>query len=159
MALAPVATGELVGITWLKANGAPFGIEVDKIASTLPRDATAWAGTGFLTVRALPGGSYAPNGTKRSTTLQVDAWWSPSTASASSGKVPWAKANNLIEAVVMATEAPVTPYSSTLALPGAFPAVQVLSVYPAYGEPTRIEDDPNGYARYQLDLSVDWARV
>lgn len=153
-------TAELVAITWLKANAPAYGASVDKIATALPRDTDTWFSTGFLTVRAIAGGQYDPNGTRRTSTVQVDAWWSPSTSESSSGKPPWGKANALIEAVVAATEKPVTGYSRQLplVLPDYAPVV-VLSAYPAYGEPMRVENDPAGFARYQLDLAIDWARA
>lgn len=152
-------TSELVAMSWLKANAPAFGATADKIATTLPRDASTWFDTGFITVRAIAGTNYQPNGTRRTSIVQLDAWWSPSTGAMSSGKVPWGKANALMEAVVAATEHPVTGYSSRvpLALPDYVPVV-VLAAYPAYGEPMRMEGDPNGYARYQMDLAIDWAR-
>lgn len=156
----PRPTAELVAITWLTANAAAVGIDPTKIASSLPRlQDTDWSPTGFLTVRSLPGGSYDPNGTRRTSVLQLDAWWSPSTHTTSSGKPPWAKANSLIEAVVAATEHPTTGYTRALPLPTPYPAVIVLAAYPAYTDPQRVENDPAGFARYQMDLAVDWARA
>jgi hypothetical protein len=37
------------------------------------------------------------------------------------------------------------------------PAI-VLSAYPL-SEPSRVEADPSGYARFTFDLALDWARA
>lgn len=158
LTLPAYATTELVAITWLKANAAAVGLDPQKIAATLPRDTDEWSATGFVQLHALPGGQYAAAGTKRMGVVTVDCWWSATSGATSSSKPQWAKANQLIERVIAATEDPTTGYSSLLDLgPNYTPAV-VLSVYPM-GEPQRVENDPASYARYTVDLVVDWARV
>lgn len=151
-------TIELVAIAWLKANAAAVGLNDQKIASTLPRDTSTWAPTGFVQVRSLSGGNYAAAGTKRTSIVTVDAWWSSTNGDTTSSSPQWRKANQLIERVIAATEEPTSGYSFTLDLGPNYQNVVVLSVYPV-GEPQRIENDPASYARYTVDLVVDWARM
>jgi hypothetical protein len=146
-------TAELVAVAWVRQ----YVPELNGIVATsLPRETEKWAGTGFVTVRALPGGVYNPSGTKRSSMVQVDAWWSATSGTSSSTKPQWGKANQLIEVLLAATEEGAV-YSTPLDLPADTRGAVVLAVYPA-GDPQKVEDDPSGYARYTMDLVVDWAR-
>lgn len=146
-------TAELVAVAWARQNVPGFdGI----VATALPKDTDKWAATGFVTMRALPSGPYAPNGTKRTSVLQVDTWWTGSSSTSSSAVPQWGKANDLIERLVAATE-DTTRYSSPVDLPPQYRGAIVLAVYPL-GDPQKVEADPGGYARYTVDLVVDWAR-
>lgn len=159
LSLPAYATAELVAITWLRANAAAVGLDPQKVAAVLPRDTSTWADTGFVQARALPGGQFAAAGTKRMGVVTVDCWWTASNGTGSSSSKPqWAKANQLVERIIAATEEPTTGYSSLLDLGPNFTPAVVLSVYPM-GEPQRVENDPDSFARYTVDLVVDWARV
>lgn len=146
-------TAELVAVAWARQRVPGLdGI----VATALPRSTETWAGTGFVTLRALPSGPYAPNGTKRTSVVQADAWWSGTSGTTSAAKPQWGKANQLVEALIAATEESAL-YSTPVTLPDQYRGAIVLAVYPM-SDPQKVEGDPSGYARYTVDLAVDWAR-
>lgn len=148
-------TAELVAVAWARQRVPGLdGI----VATSLPRNTETWAGTGFVTLRAIPSGPYAPNGTKRTSVVQADAWWTSTSGTTSSATPQWGKANQLIEALVAATEAADARYSIPVDLPSQYRGAVVLAVYPN-GDPQKVEGDPSGYARYTMDLVVDWQRA
>jgi hypothetical protein len=153
------ATNELVAVAWLSQRVA--GLDASMVATQLPQDIDSWREKGFVQVQAIPGGSAMIDVPQiRRPILQVDAWATNSTSAKSSTKVPWGRANSLIELIRIATEdaAQVGFYGAPLALPSQFGPVRVQAVYFAYTEPTRVLGDPNGFARYTLDLAIDWVR-
>jgi hypothetical protein len=143
-------TTELVAVAWLSQR-VP-GLAEGMVATSLPKDVTAWATLGFVQVQALPGGTVDIDTHVRHPVLQVDAW----AANPGTLKAPWNKAARLVELIRVATEDG-QAFGRTVQLPPDYSAARVLSVYPV-GEPTRVTDDPSGYARYTLDLAIDWVR-
>jgi len=140
------ATTELVAVAWLK------GIVGDIVATTLPRDATAWAETGFVTLAAVGGGAnpYVP---LRSPVVGVDCW----AVNPTSGRPPWNKAAWLAETIQGGCY-DTAHTSRLLTLPAGYPAARVLSAYTAY-EPRRIPDDASSYARFGFGLALHWVEV
>ncbi|MFG3051903.1 hypothetical protein ACGFZP_13260 [Kitasatospora sp. NPDC048239] len=140
------ATTELVTVAWL------HDVVGDIVATTLPRDNSTWAASGFVTVATI-GGSADPYVPMRSPVVSVDCW----AVAPSSGRPPWNKASVLAERIQAACwDHPGTP--RLLTLPGNYPQARVLSAYSTY-EPRRVPDDEASYARINLGLSVNWVEV
>ena len=140
-------TPELVAIAWLTT------IVGDRVATTLPKDNSSWAASGFCTVTSAGGtpNLYVP---LREPVMGVDCW----ACSPQSQKPPWNIAAGLAEAVQAACyDHPAIP--QTVALPSGYPAARVLSAYTA-GEHRRVPDDPSSYARYSIPgLVIAWTEV
>jgi hypothetical protein len=143
-------TNELVAQAWLSQR--VVGVSPGQVATTLPKDTAAWADAGFIQVQALPGGSVDIDTYIRHPVVQLDFY----ATRPNSDKPPWNLANRLVELVRIATE-DAQEYGKPVDLPPDYMAARVLAVYPI-GEPTRVTDDPSGYARFTLDLAVDWVR-
>ncbi|MFI1166563.1 hypothetical protein ACH4UM_23905 [Streptomyces sp. NPDC020801] len=147
MSLLLRATPELVATAWLKT------VVGDRVATTLPKDNSSWAASGFCTL-VTAGGTpnlYVP---LREPVIGVDCW----AVNPQSQKPPWNKAAVLAEAIQAACyDHRAIPRSVTL--PAGYPAAQVLSAYTT-GEPRRIPDDPSSYARYSIPgLVLAWVEV
>lgn len=141
------ATPELVAVAWLST------VVGDRVATTLPKDNTSWAASGFCTITTVGGtpNLYVP---LREPVVSVDCW----AVNPDSQKPPWNKAAALAEAVQAACyDHPAIP--QTLTLPAGYPAVQVRSAYTT-GEHRRVPDDPSSYARYSIPgLVITWVEV
>lgn len=140
------ATTELVAQAWLR------GVVGDIVATTLPRDNTTWAASGFVTVATVGGssGMYVP---LRSPVVSVDCW----AVSLNSNRPPWNRAASLAERIQAATyDHDGTP--RLLTLPANYPQARVLSAYTAY-EARRVPDDEASYARFNFGLSLNWIEV
>lgn len=150
-------TNELVAVAWLSTRVA--GLVAAQVATTLPRDPSVWADQGFLQVQALPGGSPDRDIPVRRPIFQLDAWACSMSGTGVSAKPPWNLANRLVELVRLATEDAQTGYyGKPVALPTGYSLARVQAAY-LIGEPRRVLDDPAGYARYTVDLAIDWARA
>lgn len=141
------ATPELVATAWLKT------VVGDRVATTLPKDNSSWAASGFCTL-VTAGGTpnlYVP---LREPVIGVDCWAN----NPQSQKPPWNKAAMLAEAIQAACYDHRT-IPQTVTLPTGYPAAQVLSAYTT-GEARRIPDDPSSYARYTIPgLVLAWVEV
>lgn len=143
-------TNELVAVAWLSQR-VP-GLVAGQVATTLPRDATSWAGEGFVQVQALGAGTPDIYTYQRRPVVQVSCWaHNPNT-----NKPPWNEANRLAELIREATQ-DAQSYGRPVTLPASYLGARVLSVY-LVSEPVRVNDDPAGYARFDLDLAIDWVR-
>jgi hypothetical protein len=141
------ATPELVAEAWLKT------IVGDRVATTLPKDNTSWAASGFCTL-VVAGGTpnlYVP---LREPAVGVDCWAN----NPNSQKPPWSKAAALAEAIQAACyDHRAIPQAVTL--PVGYPGALVKSAYTT-GEHRRVPDDPSSYARYSIPgLVVVWTEV
>lgn len=156
MMAAPVGpfypTSELVAIAWLGLN-VP-GLAAGQVGTTLPKDVAAWQDQGFLQVQSIPGGRQPDVDLPlRLPVLQLDGW---ATSGPSSSKPPWNLANRLLELVRLACEdAQTGKYGKTLVVKADYRNARVQAVYPLT-EPARVPEDPSGYARFTMDLAVDW---
>lgn len=141
------ATPELVATAWLKT------VVGDRVATTLPKDNTTWAASGFCTL-VVAGGTpnlYVP---LREPAVGVDCWAN----NPQSQKPPWNKAAALAEAIQAACYDH-SAIPQRLTLPAGYPQAQVLSVYTT-GEHRRVPDDPSSYARYSIPgLVIAWTEV
>lgn len=142
-------TSELVAAAWLAARAA--GVTPGMVATTLP-NVENWRATGFVQVQALPGGFPDVDTPERHRALiQVDTWAAPATVASTAPR--WGLANDLAEAVRDATKA--APAGLTINLGASFVGARLLAAYLS-SEPRRVLDDPSGFARYQLDVALDW---
>jgi hypothetical protein len=139
------ANTELVAIAWL---GGVTGLSTSMVAATLPRDNTAWATTGFVTVRT-SGGAPGIHVPLRQPVVTVDFW----AVKPSSAKPPWYQANYLAELVDLGCRA--TNAARAVTLPANYPAARVLSAY-LVQEPRRAYGDQGDYAHYIADLALNW---
>lgn len=147
MSLQLRATPELVATAWLKT------VVGDRVATTLPKDNSSWAASGFCTL-VTAGGTpnlYVP---LRDPAIGVDCW----AVNPQSQKPPWNKAAVLAEAIQAACyDHPTIP--QTVTLPAGYPAARVLSAYTT-GESRRIHDDASSYARYSIPgLVIAWTEI
>lgn len=137
---------DLVAVAWLKLAAPGYGV-----ATSLPSDTSALRTSGFVQTRTVGGSPdmYVP---MRSPVVSVTCWAAPSVQG--SDKVPWGRANNIAELIVAATyDRSLTDVDVTL--PGDFPPAHVHTVI-ALSEPRRIEDDPANFARFDVDLVLNW---
>jgi hypothetical protein len=139
------ANTELVAIAWL---GTVTGLSTSMVAAALPKDATSWTSTGFVTVRTMGGTSsmYTP---LRSPVVTVETW----ATNPNSSRPPWFQANNLAELIDLGCRA--SDVQRTLTLPGNYPDARVLSAY-LVQEPRRAYGDQGDYAHYVTDLALHW---
>lgn len=146
-------TSEKVGEAWLGTRVA--GVVPAQVGMTLPKDVSKWADSGFLQLTAIPNTLADVDLPQRRTPVfQLDSWG----AKPGSNQPQWSLANRNIELVRIATEDAQTGYyGMPLDLGPDFGAVRVLAAY-FISEPVRVEDDPSGYARFTVDLKLDWVR-
>jgi hypothetical protein len=147
-------TSELVAVAWLSANVS--GVTGSMVATTLPRDTSAWAAKGFVQAQAAAGRTPDVDLPRRLPVIQVDLWG----VNPDGKNPPWNLANQLAEQVRAATEAVGTAWrgKSLAMLKTGYDPARVWAVY-LLTEPTRVVGDPSGYARFTLDLAIDWAPV
>ena len=138
-------TAEQVTVAWLSTL--PL-LPTNGVATSLPADNSSWAASGFVVVTSV-GGSPAVDTPIYSPVMQVDCW----AGNVNSAKPPWGKAGQLAGAIEWATYGP--SVQQVLDLPAAFYNARLLSVV-ATTEPRRIPSDEAGFARVQMDLTVNW---
>lgn len=139
------ANTELVAIAWL---GGVTGLTSAMVAATLPADNTTWAASGFVTVRTVGGapGIHVP---LRQPVVMVDCW----AVKPGSSKPPWFQANALAELIDAGCRASTAQRPVTL--PTGYPTARVLSAY-LVSEPRRAYGDQGDYARYTVDMALNW---
>lgn len=144
------ATTELVAVTWLATIS---GITAAMVGTQLPEPAAdgtvSWASTGFVQVMPVGGspGMYVP---LSSPVVQIDCWATQS----NSDLPPRAKANALAMAVWWAAQQN-TGIETVLALRTGYAGARVMSAY-LLGEPRPIYGDPSDYARYTMNVAMNW---
>jgi hypothetical protein len=141
---------ELVAIAWLSQR-VP-GLAASMVATTLPKKPADWP-DGFVQVQGIGGTADVDVSVRRSPFLQVDFWAAPVGASV---KPPWNRANLLAQMAVSATEE--QTYGRPVILPAGYIGARVQAAYFA-DLPSRVNDDPSGYARLTANLVIDWARL
>jgi hypothetical protein len=147
-------TTELVARAWLRTAS---GFSAAMVDTRLPRDASSWADSGFVTVGnglappagAVVGGSIQPHCYVREPVVSIHAW----AVHPSSGRPPWNRANYLAELVAAACEDK-DSMQRLLTLPAGYHSARVLSAH--CPEPRRMPGDEGAYAHYQIDLVMHW---
>jgi hypothetical protein len=142
--------GELTTQAWL----ARYVYTADQVGATLPAPAK-WVGSGFVQVRALPGGPVYPDlPHRRVTVTQVDLFGTRSTND--TFRPLWSVAMDLAEKLRLATFPDAQVYGKPLTIAKAgYSSPRALSAY-LLSEPMRVEGDPSGYARIMTQLSLTW---
>ena len=147
MPLAP--TNELVVESWLAGV---VGLTSSMVATTLPKDSTAWAAKGFVQV-VIIGGTPDIDVPIRRPLVQLDFW---ATGAGTSTKPPWNLAAGLAELVRTGVE--FQQYGQLVTTREGYFNARVLSAI-MRTEPRRVEGDPSGYARYSADVELHWTRL
>jgi hypothetical protein len=140
---------ELVAAAWLRLALPGIGV-----ATTLPADVTPLRTDGFVRIAGVGGSPdrYVP---MSHPAVQVECWAAP--ASEGSSKPPWNRANQLAEKVKQATYDPaLMGVRLDLSSVGDYSPARVHTVV-ALSEPTRVENDPGSFARYDVDLLLSWS--
>jgi hypothetical protein len=151
----PVAlrpTTELVAVSWV---GGIEGITPAMVATTLP-DNTSWSTTGFVQVYTV-GGSPAKHNPLRRPVVNVDCWAVSGTTTL---KPNWMLANTLAEMILAEANDFDRARREVVITIGTkqYPPARVLGV-DVLSEPRRVPSDSGGYARYQFDMTLNWAAV
>lgn len=149
-------TSDLVAVAWL-VEYVPELVAA-MVGTALPKDTTKWAATGFLQATSVPGGRTPDIDVPlRRPVVQLDAWATANTSgTASSIKPPWNLAAELLEHVRIATEdAQTGHYGKPLVVKANYLDVRVQAVY-LLSEPSKVLNDPSGYAHLTADLAIDW---
>jgi len=147
-----IANAELVASAWLVQRA---GLTSGQVATVLPKDVDGWRAAGFVVAAALLGGAAdVDTPERRRAVLQIDAYAAP--ASQGGGRPPWHRAAQLVERVRVATEGGQV-YGQPVTLSALYGGVRVLSAY-LLSEPRRVLDDVAGFARFTVDLAIDWVR-
>lgn len=148
------ANSELAAVAWLLSlPETPAG----KVATELPAS-DLWAPTGFIQVVGVVGGTQLTDAPLRRPIVQVDFW---ACATASSIRPPWAQAAQLGEAVVACCQSD-SPHRSKVVTPRpgkGFEPVEIRDVS-VLTELRRFRvPDTAGFARYTMDLNIQWTTL
>lgn len=149
---------DLVGVAWLKLVA---GLDPTKVATKLPTSNGTVAvgalqppGGGFVRWRSGLGGT--PSGAMRRPVGAVECWAAPAPGSS---QVPWGRASELMESIMAVVDDEFHPlHGVTVTLPGDYGKARVHTVN-ALGEPVKVEGDPSGFARFDVDLEINWTGV
>lgn len=145
-------TTGLVAVAWLARI---FGSSM--VATSLPGPAAdgtlSWQGSGFVQAQELGGREVVVDGVRRPV-VTADLWAAPAQGST---KPPWNAAAQLAERLRVGTEEG-QAYGQPVTLPAAYAGARVLAAW-LISEPVRVTDDPAGYARFTVDLALDWVRT
>lgn len=146
---------ELVAIAWLK--GVP-GLPANSINTTLPKDNSTWAASGFVQIPFVVGGNpdfYIP---VFRPIVQVNFWG----VNVNGAKPPWGKAAQMAQRAVEATwKAENEAYSMQRTVSMHVSGYKQAHVFSAYflTEPRRIPNDDARMALYSGDLQLHWKVV
>jgi hypothetical protein len=144
---------DLVAVAWLRRN-AKFSERNIGIATTLPSDRAKLV-SGFITTQVV-GGSPELELPIRKPVVAVSSWAAPATEGSS--KTPWPQAAAISEWIwEMTWDRAHMNVTLSFSLPG-YAQARVFTVE-ALTEPRRVEDDPSGYARVDVDLLINWTGV
>lgn len=143
---------DLVAVAWLKRN-AKFTAKGVGVATTIPDDLPQLR-AGFLHVVRV-GGSPSIDLPVRAPVVQVSAYAAPAEGSS---KMPWAQASQLAEWVWEQTFS-AADQNVTLAFSVAGYAQARVMTAVALSEPLRVENDPSGYARVDIEVLINWTGV
>lgn len=141
------ASDEAVTSAWLAQLD---GFSAGMVGEVLPRDASSWATTGFLTV-AVAGGSTVPEYRLESPVMDVRGW----ATTPGTDDPPWNMARNLVTSVQAETYR-LKPWF--VPLPGCSENAVVKTAY-VLGKPRRAYGDFGDYAAYVLNLVLNWTPV
>ncbi|WP_213451592.1 hypothetical protein [Rhizomonospora bruguierae] len=146
-------TSDLVAVAWCRGVA---GIPPGAVATTLPKPGAdgviRWADTGFIQVGPVVGGSMGLEMATRAPVLQISCW----ATNQGSSKPPWGKASQLAQLIVDGTYAGQQYGKRDVSahLPDSYAGARVMTALAT--EPRRFPGDPGSYARYLLELTLNW---
>lgn len=140
---------DLVAPAWLRLVP---GVDETKVATSLPSDVSALRTGAFVTI-GNAGGTPNRDVPLRAPVLTASCWAAPATVG--STQVPWGRASDTAEAIEAATWDPALMDRLIDLTPRGYAPARVLTVV-ALSEPARVTGDPSGFARYDIDLLVNW---
>lgn len=141
---------ELVAVTFIRSLSV-MPSATSGVGTTLPEDTSKWI-DGFAQLQVVGGSPDRDVATKKPL-VQVDVY----VPSISSSKPQWGKAATIAADIVEKLYA-LQNVGQELSLGAAFKNARVQSAYAA-SEPRRVNNDPSGYARYTVDVSLSWVTV
>lgn len=141
---------EQVAVRWLQGVS---GITSGMVATTLPRDNSTWAASGFVRVDGIVGGEIDAETGYRSAVASLTLW----AVTPTSGRPPWWKAARL-GGLIIADCAPPVRGHRLLTIGTGYRNARVVGAVPL-SDPRRVPSDPGAYAKYQMDVSLSWAIV
>jgi hypothetical protein len=142
-------TSDLVLLGWLTLALPDVGVG-DKLPP--PDEATREAG--FVRGYVLPGGGRIDRDVPlRSPVAAAECWFPPAEGST---KPRWHRAGQVARLVVDATFDPALMGVLVTPAVGDYAPARVHTVV-ALGEPSRVENDPSNYARFDVDLQITWS--
>lgn len=147
-------TTEVVVVEWIRlieGAGSLFGV-----ATTLPDPSvTPWPGGAFATVAVIPMTANVDVSQRVNGYAQIDAWATRDAPRDASLRPPWGRAGQIVEAIREATDEQ-QPFGATLDLSHiGYRSPRVEAAWIAE-DAEKITDDPSAYARFRLDLRLDW---
>jgi hypothetical protein len=148
---------EVVGVSW--ARRVP-GIPDSGVATNLPTDRSKLV-DGFVQLIGVATGTAEIEVPLHRPVLTFACWAAP--ANEASSKPPWAKAARMAEALWESSfyETYLGINVQGIVIPMYLPGyanARILTVN-AVSEPVRVPDDPSNYARFDVDLELNWTGV
>lgn len=146
----PKPNTDLVTVAWLKLVPG-----VSQAATKLPEASVLRSLPGGF-VRVLSGiGGFSPLDVPlRRPVVQIECWAAPAEGSQ---KVPWGVASDLAESIFLAQYDPALMDVTVDLVPVTFGQARVRTVNAQ--EPRKIEGDPSGFARFDVDAMINWTGV
>lgn len=139
----------IVAVAWVKGVD---GIDATKVASSVPRDKSVWATTGFIQVGPIVGGTPDPHVRQRDSVVEISCH----AVNPNSIKPPWGKANTLAELVIEGTYGERGGGRNVSALlPSGYDGARVQTAYPT-SEPREFDSPDNTVALYKFELTINW---
>lgn len=126
------------------------GITSGMVATTLPKDTSAWQATGFITL-TVAGGGMDPDTPLRNPLIQADYW----ACSPNSGRPPWELAHQLAETTIAAR---LQNGRRDVLVRSGFWQARVQQMWPVL-EPQPLYDDASSFARVRVDWRLTWAEL
>ena len=139
---------ELVAVAWLKG----LTYLGTRVATELPKNLSGWSASGFVVVSAA-GGTGVQYTPMRRPVVDVQTV----AVAPESGRPPWSQSSQMAEQIVAATlDHPTVPRRVTM--PSGYRSAFVRSVW-VVTEPRRVPGDAGDFARFSMDLALDWVEI
>jgi hypothetical protein len=142
--------GELVAQAWLRGIE---GVPTNGVGTTLPKDNSTWAASGFVQI-SVAGGTPDPYNPISNPVIGVDCY----ACTMNGSQPPWGKANQLVEIIKLSgygTVDSLNPAHRVVALAPQYQNARVQTAY-AITEPKRMPSDEARFARYHLDMQFSY---
>lgn len=146
-----VPTSRLVAEAWVRA-----AIAGPEVGQKLPQISDQLRADGFIRVPTVGGSADRDVPVYQSPVVTAECWWPPPKRGEFSH---WHRAEQLAQRLVLATDDPeLMGLDIDLSAVGDFAPARVHDVI-ALTLPDAVEEDPNDWARYDIDLLINWTGV